>query len=79
MTLLEEGSLGAVEERLDEEQFTVAFTQLSQLPCIVSNFGQQFVKPRQVVIDICESDQICPYLHKVRSQNKRLNPCDLNK
>ena len=67
---MEEGSLDnvVVEEgrgTRGEEEFTRMVAQLTELPCIVSNFGQQFVKPCQVVIDMYDGDQIIPYLFKV--------------
>jgi len=68
VALLEEGSLGeVVDEGAGEEEFKRTVAQLSELPFIVSNYGKQFVKPNQVVIDMFEGDQIIPYLFKVNN------------
>lgn len=38
---------------------------LSNTPCIISNMGQSFVCPQQIVIDLYQGDQIINYLHKI--------------
>lgn len=42
--------------------------QLADIPCIVSDLGQAFVKPKQVVINLYEEDQIYPYLHQAPTE-----------
>ena len=39
--------------------------QLSNTPCIISNMGQTFVCPSQIVLDLHLGDQIINYLHKM--------------
>lgn len=44
----------------DEQQKVIQ--RLSETPFIVSDIGQTFVRPRQVVVSLYEDDQIYPYL-----------------
>jgi len=39
-----------------------ALRRLAETPCIMTDLGQTFVKPKQVVINLYEEDQIFPYL-----------------
>ena len=45
-----------------------AIHQLADTPCIVVDLGQTFVRPRQVVINLYEEDQIIPYLYKAPTE-----------
>lgn len=46
----------------------VACAALDDTCCIVVDLGYTFVRPRQVVIDLYEEDQIVPYLYKLPTE-----------
>ncbi|ELT96105.1 hypothetical protein CAPTEDRAFT_195081 [Capitella teleta] len=41
---------------------------IGEIPCIVIDMGKTFVKPKQVVINLYEEDQIIPYLFKAPTE-----------
>lgn len=57
----------ADDNRMSEDVET-AILGLAEAPCIVSDLGQKFVKPKQVVIELYEEDQIIPYLYKAPTE-----------
>ncbi|ESN95266.1 hypothetical protein HELRODRAFT_193608 [Helobdella robusta] len=52
----------------NSEEVNNKILQLADLPCIVSDMGQRFVRPRQIVMEIYEGDQIVPYLCKAPTE-----------
>lgn len=50
------------------KELETAFLQLAEAPCIVSDLGQKFVKPKLIAIELYEEDQIIPYLYKAPTE-----------
>lgn len=60
---LTDGSSGLTRDELQK-----MVHRLSETPCIVSDLGQTFVRPKQVVISLYDDDQIFPYLNQMPTE-----------
>jgi sacsin len=53
---------------MSRDELQKVLHRLTEIPCIVSELGQTFVRPRQLVISLYDEDQIYPYLNMMPTE-----------